>query len=51
MDGTDSSYRYTFAVSGDGPCSEYITDANGYTDQWNDLSCSHTRYFLCNLPG
>ena len=44
-DGTDSSYRYTFAVSGDGPCSEYITSA----DAWNDLSCSHTRYFVCNL--
>ena len=49
VDGTDSSYRYTFYESGDGQCSEYVTDANGDNDAWNDLSCSHTRYFVCNL--
>ena len=51
IDGSDSCYRYTFAVSGDGYCSEYITDAGGYADHWNDLGCWQTRYFVCNLPG
>ena len=47
IDGSTSSYRYTFGISGDGNCAEYIIDTNG--NAWNDLSCSSFRYFVCNF--
>ena len=46
IDGSNSTYRSIFELSGDGNCAEYITSE----DVWNDLSCSSTRYFVCNDP-